>query len=210
VHVDADTPAAERKAALAALSEGSIRVIFNVALFGEGVDIPSIDGVVLLRPTASLAVHLQQIGRGLRPADGKDTAVVLDFAANCSQHGLPDEHRTWSLDSKPRRQRDKDDGPRVRKCKVCGVLNKPRAHDCASCGADLRTPRERALIEMQLEQARLREEEDAVALMSRRERWEWAGADERRLRIVAGLSGYSPGWVWHRLQELRQGERARP
>ncbi len=68
--------------ALAQLSDGRLQVIFSVDLFSEGVDLPSIDTVLMLRPTESKILFLQQLGRGLRKADGKEKLVVLDFIGN--------------------------------------------------------------------------------------------------------------------------------
>ena len=137
LHVDGETPAAERRDAIAALGSGNLDVITNCNLFGEGVDVPNIGAVILLRPTVSLALHLQQIGRALRPAPGK-VAQILDFAGNCGRHGLPDEPRAWSLDAKPRRQRERTDGARLRRCPTCTVVNRSSIHVCVECGSDLR------------------------------------------------------------------------
>lgn len=71
-----------RADALERLANGRLRIIFSVDLFNEGVDLPEIDTVMLLRPTDSKILFLQQIGRGLRKADGKDKLVVLDFIGN--------------------------------------------------------------------------------------------------------------------------------
>jgi superfamily II DNA or RNA helicase/HKD family nuclease len=68
--------------ALAQLSEGRLQVIFSVDLFSEGVDLPSIDTVLMLRPTESKILFLQQLGRGLRRFEGKEKLVVLDFIGN--------------------------------------------------------------------------------------------------------------------------------
>ena len=68
--------------ALAQLSEGQLQVIFSVDLFSEGVDLPSIDTVLMLRPTESKILFLQQLGRGLRRCEGKEKLVVLDFIGN--------------------------------------------------------------------------------------------------------------------------------
>jgi superfamily II DNA or RNA helicase/HKD family nuclease len=68
--------------ALAQLLDGRLTVIFSVDLFNEGVDLPSIDTVMMLRPTESKILFLQQLGRGLRKADGKERLVVLDFIGN--------------------------------------------------------------------------------------------------------------------------------
>ncbi|WP_198949699.1 DEAD/DEAH box helicase family protein [Synechococcus sp. 1G10] len=68
--------------ALTRLDDGRLQVIFTVDLFNEGVDLPSIDTVLMLRPTESKILFLQQLGRGLRKAPGKDKLVVLDFIGN--------------------------------------------------------------------------------------------------------------------------------
>jgi DNA repair protein RadD len=203
VHVDGETPVRERLSAIAGLGNGTLEVICNCGLISEGVDVPAIGAVLMLRPTASLALYLQMIGRALRPSAKKGRALILDFAGNVSRHGLPDAPRTWSLNAKPRRQREKSDRPRLPKCSSCSALNHAGAHRCAACGADLKTPRQRREIELRLEQARRRETEDMLARMTKRERWTWAGADEQRLREVARVSGYRPGWVHFRIQELR-------
>jgi superfamily II DNA or RNA helicase/HKD family nuclease len=77
--LDGDSPAADRAAAIKRLRNGDIRAIFTVDIFNEGVDIPEVDTLLLLRPTESATVFLQQLGRGLRWADGKSVLTVLDF-----------------------------------------------------------------------------------------------------------------------------------
>lgn len=77
--VTADTGSDARKQSLAALEQGSLRALFTVDLFNEGVDIPSIDTLMFLRPTESALVFMQQLGRGLRRFEGKDCMTVLDF-----------------------------------------------------------------------------------------------------------------------------------
>jgi superfamily II DNA or RNA helicase len=205
VHLDGDTPAAERRAAIAGIGDGELKVLCNCGLISEGLDIPGIVAIIMVRPTASLALYLQMVGRGLRPAPNKEKAIILDFAGNCSRHGLPDAPREWTLDAKSRRQRERSDGPRLRRCPGCSALNRAGTHECAECGADLRTPKERIEIEMRLREAARLDLEAAVAGMRRREQWEWAGADEGRLRVVARLNRYKPGWVFRRMQEIRQG-----
>jgi superfamily II DNA or RNA helicase/HKD family nuclease/SOS-response transcriptional repressor LexA/protein-L-isoaspartate O-methyltransferase len=71
-----------RADALDQLNDGRIQVLFSVDLFNEGMDLPSIDTVMMLRPTESKILFLQQLGRGLRKAEGKDKLVVLDFIGN--------------------------------------------------------------------------------------------------------------------------------
>ncbi len=75
----AETPAVERARATQLLASGDVCALFTVDLFNEGIDLPSIDTVLMLRPTESSTVFLQQLGRGLRLAPGKSCLTVLDF-----------------------------------------------------------------------------------------------------------------------------------
>ena len=79
IAVTGETPKAERSEALRRLRGGEVNVLFTVDLFNEGVDIPSVDTVLMLRPTESATIFLQQLGRGLRLADDKECLTVLDF-----------------------------------------------------------------------------------------------------------------------------------
>ena len=79
VSLSAASPSAERSAALRDLSRGELRVVFTVDLFNEGIDVPNVDTLLLLRPTDSPTLFLQQLGRGLRKAEGKGACTVLDF-----------------------------------------------------------------------------------------------------------------------------------
>ncbi|WP_248962084.1 DUF3427 domain-containing protein [Sphaerisporangium perillae] len=77
--VDGSTDDAERKAALRALRDGTVTFLFAVDLFNEGLDVPDVNTLLLLRPTESATVFLQQLGRGLRRTPDKDVLTVLDF-----------------------------------------------------------------------------------------------------------------------------------
>ncbi|MFJ6883247.1 DUF3427 domain-containing protein [Streptomyces californicus] len=79
VALSGETPAPDRKAALDDLRSGALQVIFSVDLFNEGLDIPDVDTLLLLRPTSSATVFLQQLGRGLRRTEDKAVLTVLDF-----------------------------------------------------------------------------------------------------------------------------------
>jgi superfamily II DNA or RNA helicase len=133
-HLDGDTPSAERRRLIAQLTTDEVQIITNCGLISEGLDIPSVGGVILLRPTKSLALHLQQIGRALRPAPGKARAVILDHAGNCLRHGLPDLEHAWSLEGRPK----KKGKALVHRCPECGALIPSAAQWCPECVADLR------------------------------------------------------------------------
>jgi len=77
--ISADSREAQRQEALEGLQSGRIRVVFSVDLFNEGVDVPAVDALLMLRPTESGTLFLQQLGRGLRKQEGKTVCTVLDF-----------------------------------------------------------------------------------------------------------------------------------
>lgn len=93
-----DTESNERSRAIRDFKERRIHVLINVDLFDEGLDVPGIEVVQMARPTMSLGKYLQMIGRGLRPAKGKDFLIVIDHVGNVQRHGLPDMRRRWTLD----------------------------------------------------------------------------------------------------------------
>lgn len=94
VAIDADTPERERLDVRARLTSGELRCVFSVDLFNEGLDVPVVDTVLLLRPTESATVFLQQLGRGLRHAPGKACLTVLDF--------IGQQHRRFRFDDRLR------------------------------------------------------------------------------------------------------------
>jgi superfamily II DNA or RNA helicase/HKD family nuclease len=79
IALSGETPREQRKSALDALRAGELQIIFSVDLFNEGLDVPDVDTLLLLRPTSSATVFLQQLGRGLRRSEGKAVLTVLDF-----------------------------------------------------------------------------------------------------------------------------------
>jgi superfamily II DNA or RNA helicase len=95
--IDGTMDTAQRRELLQDLGTGKLKVLTSCALIGEGVDVPSVGGCILLRPTASVALHLQMIGRCLRPQPGK-RAVVLDHVGNTLRLGHHLEPRDWTLD----------------------------------------------------------------------------------------------------------------
>ena len=97
-HLDGETPTEERKAILERFRSGQTLVLTNCGIVSEGFDLPSIEAIQCVRPTKSLILWLQMVGRALRPAPGKDYAIIIDHSQNWLFHGLPDEERDWSLE----------------------------------------------------------------------------------------------------------------
>lgn len=100
-HLDGTIDSNIRKRTLDKFRSGEIKILTNCQLFCEGLDIPGIEAVQIIRPTKSIALYLQQIGRALRPAPGKDAAIIIDHTNNWQVHGLPDDPRIWTLEAKP-------------------------------------------------------------------------------------------------------------
>lgn len=140
-HADGTTPTAERDEAVAQLASGEIKVLSNVDVFTEGFDLPAIDAVILLRPTKSLALFLQMVGRVLRRAEGKSEALIFDHAGLWLDHDWFDLPISWSLDGGARKRRlaGRTHGPR--RCPECKEVRAERAPVC-DCGYEFPTGRE--------------------------------------------------------------------
>jgi superfamily II DNA or RNA helicase len=106
-HLDGTTDARERSDVMTQFRDRRIQVLTNCALFDEGLDIPSLDGVILARPTQSLSRFLQMVGRALRPCEGKDRAIIIDLAGNYERLGMPDDLRVWTLDGLEKKSFDR-------------------------------------------------------------------------------------------------------
>lgn len=95
VAIDCDTLKEERQDLISAFKNGDIQVLVNVDIFTEGFDCPDVNFIQLARPTKSLALYLQQVGRGLRIVKGKDKTIILDNVGLYNYFGLPDANRKW-------------------------------------------------------------------------------------------------------------------
>jgi superfamily II DNA or RNA helicase len=131
VAISGNSTRQERQDALTGLRQGTIDVVCNCALWVAGVDCPEIGCVILLRPTKSLTMYLQSVGRGLRTCAGKPDLIVLDHASCVFTHGLPQDPREWTLDAKPKRANA--NAPAVRECPSCFACHAP-APVCPCCG----------------------------------------------------------------------------
>lgn len=96
-HLDATTPKQERKSILDKFRTGEIMVLCNVDIVSEGFDVPDCEAVQLARPTKSLVLYLQQVGRCMRPSTNKEFGIVLDNAGLWLEHGISYVDREWSL-----------------------------------------------------------------------------------------------------------------
>jgi superfamily II DNA or RNA helicase len=129
--IDGTMDSATREQLLADLGTGRLKVLTSCSLIGEGVDVPSVAGCILLRPTQSVSLHLQMIGRCLRPQDGK-TAVILDHVGNTQRLGHHLEEREWTLEGTPKKDREK--APSVKVCPACFSCMASAKSICPDCG----------------------------------------------------------------------------
>ena len=132
-----DTPESDRAQAIEDFKAGRLTVLVNVAVATEGFDLPDASCVMITRPTKSLTLYLQMVGRGLRPKPDGGDCLVLDLAGNAEEHGLPEEPREWSLAA---RGDPMPGDPPVRYCHQCNFMAHPAHHNCPECGADLGKP----------------------------------------------------------------------
>jgi DNA repair protein RadD len=122
MHIDGDTDDDVRRAAIAGLANGNLDVLTNCGLFSEGVDVPVLGCVIVLRPTQSLALHKQMCGRALRPAPGTCDAIIIDHTGNSLVHGCYDFPHLWTLSGKRPGEAGDGEAP-ARQCPNCGAVN---------------------------------------------------------------------------------------
>jgi DNA repair protein RadD len=141
-----------RRQMIADLGTGKLRALFSCEIISEGTDIPSVTGVQLFRPTDSLTLYLQQVGRCLRTiyakgydlettegrlaaidAGGKPFSVVLDHVGNSHRHGYPTDLHPWSLEGKAKRKQG-ERPPSVKVCPSCFCSMPSASQKCPECG----------------------------------------------------------------------------
>ena len=193
--IDGSMDTTQRQQLLSDLGTGSLKVLTSCALIGEGVDVPSVGGCILLRPTASVALHLQMIGRCLRPQPGK-RAVVLDHVGNTLRLGHHLEERDWTLDGAAKR--DREQAPSVKVCPTCFSTSIGTAQVCRECG-HVFAPQERR--ELQQVDGELVE---MAARQRKREQGSAQSLDD--LRQLAQQRGYKRGWA-ERVYQARLAKR---
>lgn len=193
VHFDGNTPKTERKQIIHDFRVGKIKILCNVDLIGEGFDVPDCDSVILLRPTMSLALYIQQSMRCLRPAPNK-RATIYDLVGNCYRHGLPTDSRSWSLTQKHICRHSDDQEVVSRMCSNCYRVYSGSNPICPYCKHDNGKTRKQLEIEKKAELERIEK-------IEKRKRRQQVGMskDYDSLVALARKRGYkSPEW-WARM-----------
>lgn len=204
VHFDGETPKQERDRIIQDFRAGKIQILTNCALISEGFDLDAIDCVIQLRPTASLVLYLQCVGRCLRPKEGK-TAIIIDQVGNYMNFGLPSDPREWSLSDtiRPGLEYGEDGRLTVRQCLQCFYTFKTGPQFCPNCGALVAMTRKE--IE-NIKKIKLEEVKQELRVKADETVKEKAADDCRslmELQAYARAKGYKAGWAW--MQAKRRG-----
>jgi len=194
--IDGSMEDAKRAEAIADLGAGRMDVLTSCDIVSEGTDIPIVGAAILLRPTQSLGLYMQQVGRVLRPAPGKTRAVILDHVGNVMRHGLPEEEREWSLAGRPKKRKgphDDEEELKIRACPKCYAAHAP-APKCPYCG-HVYEVLARVIEQVAGELAVL----DQAALTAHRaaRKAQAAAKTLEELRAIERERGYRPGWARH-------------
>lgn len=212
VEVDGSTPDYLRDDYVERFRNGEIKIMTNVNLFTEGLDLPNVDCVIMVRPTASLALYLQFAMRCLNPREGKE-AVIIDHVGNWQRFGLPNEDRNWmdsiiSNEEGAKTKRTKEDNEiKAKQCSTCTQVI-PLAdivdNTCPYCGSSLKEENEPEF-----------EEADLIEIESqkRMELFKELQHDELKLSVAskspselktyeelkayAEVNNYKPGWIYY-------------
>ena len=196
--IHSGTPTGRRKEIMEDFRNGKILVLVNVGIISEGISIDEVTCCMLLRPTESIALGIQQMMRCMRYMPGK-TAKILDFVGNFTRIGTPDEEHSWSLNDTPPRKKAIDENGNfyIRCCPEC-FLTFATAPKCPYCGADYPLhPREiQAHEEIELKRITL-EETERIEKEKKAARIEQGKAQSFEERVRLGRSrGYKNPAYW--------------
>lgn len=206
MHLDGKTPKQERVALLKAFELGFVLVLCQHSIVTEGVDIPGIEAIQLVRPTKSLIVWFQAIGRALRPAPNKETAIIIDHTDTHLNLPWPDDEIEWSLDPISLKSSKWAIG-----CPECQHVFRPTVSErdrclatCPNCNVKFAFKTEKSGKKLK----RLKVVEIVTADFAEFD----TEYDEENLEIVQSIiniqeeMGYQKGWVYHQLKELPELE----
>lgn len=198
-HIDGSTPKAERDRIISQFRKGCITILCNVDLISEGFDVPDCECAILLRPTHSLTLYIQQSMRCMRYRPGK-RAVIIDHVGNYVRHGMPDDDRTWTLEKKDRKAKKKavDNSEKVRQCPECfytfAAPNPGEKSTCPHCGyefpsaeRELETDESVGLIKIEGFKLDLRSPSDCSSYPE--------------LLEYAKIHGYKAGWAYYQAKQ---------
>ena len=209
VEVDGTTSKEKRDLAVRKFREQEIKILVNVNLFTEGVDLPNVDCVIMARPTASLALYLQFSMRCLNPRPGK-TAIIIDHANNFKQFGYPDDDRDWKKAIKSGRQKSKslltDSGISITTCDYCfAVVKASEVKDgkCPICGKPIKVHEAKPVSDVDLVEA-TKERQNLIHEIVKSDLLKSVANKNvselhtmKELQAYGKLHGYKKGWSFY-------------
>lgn len=213
--VNGKTPQDMRDHIVRMFRDQRIKILVNVNLFTEGVDLPNVDCVIMARPTASLALYLQFSMRCLNPREGK-TAIIIDHANNFKTFGYPDDDRDWKKAIKSGKQKSKtlltDPGLSIVTCDYCfAVVKASEVKDgkCPICGKPIKVHEAKPVSDVDLVEATKERQRLIKEIVKNNLLKEVANKTVselhslKELQAYAKLHDYKPGWAW--FQAKRKG-----
>lgn len=206
--VNGKTPQDMRDHIVKMFRDQRIKILVNVNLFTEGVDLPNVDAVIMARPTASLALYLQFSMRCLNPRPGK-TAIIIDHANNFKTFGYPDDDRDWKRAIKSGKQKSQtlltDPGLAIVTCDYCfAVVKASEVKDgkCPVCGKPIKVHEAKPVSDVDLVEA-TKERQKAIHEIVKSDLLKSVATKSvselhslRELQAYAKLHSYKPGWAW--------------
>ena len=209
VEVDGTTPKEKRYLAVRKFREQEIKILVNVNLFTEGVDLPNVDCVIMARPTASLALYLQFSMRCLNPRKGK-TAIIIDHANNFKTFGYPDDDRDWKQAIKSGKQKSKflltDSGISITTCDYCfAVVKASEVKDgkCPICGKPIKVHEVKPVSDVDLVEA-TKERQNLIHEIVKSDLLKSVANKNvselhtmKELQAYGKLHGYKKGWSFY-------------
>jgi DNA repair protein RadD len=191
-HHDTDL---QRDQKMRAFRKGEIQVMCNCDVLTKGFDQGDIEYGILARPTRSLSLHIQMIGRFLRTSEGKEKALIMDHAGNIERMGFPDDDLPTELDmGEPNTNSDAPDPdePTPRTCPQCYSMVPPATPQCPACG---HIARARAEVEVKSGILTRLENKNIEPMQLKQDTYS-------QLIEAARMYSYSRGWVAHSYREI--------
>lgn len=193
-HIDAKTPKNERDRIIERFRNQEIRMLSNVDLIGEGFDVPDCSTVIMLRPTKSLSLYIQQSMRGMRYKTGK-TSIIIDHVGNVHRFGLPDAKREWSLEGFKKNSSRNEPQLKIRQCENCFAVYQVKEKQCPTCGHHPQVVRERKLEVDESAKLQQIDKSEFEFIIDTREPKDCKNMKE--LFELAKHRGYKPGWAYY-------------
>jgi len=205
VHADAKTPKKEREKIMDDFRNGKIKVLCNVDLISEGFDVPDCRVVILLRPTASLVLHMQQSMRSMRYKPNKQ-AIIIDHVANYAKHGIPTTEHEWSLKDREKKKNNSSNKNTIplKECTSCFGVVESKETICPLCGHEFEVEiNELETVDTKLERI------DELSFKTDYEKIKWASKKVSDLKTIedyvkyAEAKGYKKSWIKFQHPELK-------